>query len=82
MREVEERTDGHVTLWPATLYGAIRRMDEEGLVREVSAPRDAEDPRRKYYELTPLGKRVLAAEVRHLEDLVSVAHDRNVLGTR
>ena len=81
MREVEIRTDGHVMLWPATLYGSIRRMEEEGLVREVEAPRDADDARRKYYALTGLGKRVLAEEVARLAEVVSVAKQRNVLGT-
>ena len=82
MREVEARTEGHVMLWPATLYGAIRRMQEEGLVTEVEPPRDAEDQRRKYYQLTSLGRRVLAGEVGRLEDVVSLARKRNILGAR
>ena len=38
MREVEERTGGKVTIWPATLYGAIKRMLAAGLIEAATAP--------------------------------------------
>ena len=75
MREVLERTDGRVRLWPATLYGALRRLTDEGLI-EASSERpapDVDDARRIYYRLTSLGRRVLAAEIARLEDLVRAA---------
>jgi DNA-binding PadR family transcriptional regulator len=72
MQEVLERTEGKVRLWPATLYGAIRRLVEEGLIAESDERPAAEldDARRRYYRLTPLGRRVLQAESGRLEDLV------------
>lgn len=72
--EVEERTEGRVTLWPATLYGSIRDLLEEELIVESEGPDDPDDdPRRKYYQLTPRGRQVLAAEVERLQRLVDEA---------
>lgn len=76
MQEVLERTGGKVRLWPATLYGTLKRLLESGLIDESAAPlsTESEDPRRRYYRLTRLGRRVLAAESQRLEDLVRVIH--------
>jgi DNA-binding PadR family transcriptional regulator len=74
MQEVLERTDGKVRLWPATLYGTLKRLIEEGLLQESSERPDPglDDSRRRYYCLTKFGKQVLAAESARLEDLVKV----------
>jgi DNA-binding PadR family transcriptional regulator len=72
MQEVLERTGGKVRLWPATLYGTLKRLIDEDLIAESGqrpAPEE-DDARRRYYCLTPLGRRVLAAESERLEDLV------------
>src|SRR5690349_6014131 len=64
MQEVLDRTQGKVRLWPATLYGTLKRLIDEELIEESEerpAP-DLDDGRRKYYRLTRLGRRVLAAE--------------------
>ncbi len=84
MRDVEERTTGHVKLWPATLYGAIKRMLAAGLIEEAPAapPRlDTDDQRRKYYRLTNPGRRVLAQETGRLAELVEIARQKDVLDT-
>jgi DNA-binding PadR family transcriptional regulator len=75
MQEVLERTEGRVRLWPATLYGSLRRLLEEDLIEESGLrPRaGSEDVRRRYYRLTPFGRRVLAAEIARLEDLLKAA---------
>ncbi len=74
MQEVLERTDGKVRLWPATLYGSLKKLIEEGLIAESDARPAAEldDARRRYYKLTELGRRVLDLESARLEDLVRV----------
>ncbi len=72
MQEVLERTGGKVRLWPATLYGTLKRLIDEDLIEESDerpAP-DLDDARRRYYRLSGLGRRVLAAESARLEDLV------------
>lgn len=80
MQQVLERTDGKVRLWPATLYGTIKRLIENGLIEESDERPDAEvdDARRRYYRLTPLGRRVLAAESGRLEELVKVLRAKRV----
>ena len=72
MQEVRDRTMGKVRLWPATLYGSIKRLIEAGLIEESDerpAP-EFDDARRRYYRLTPLGRRVLDAECDRLQELV------------
>lgn len=72
MQEVLNRTLGKVRLWPATLYGSLKRMIEAELIEESEerpAP-ELDDARRKYYRLTDLGRKVLEAECERLEELV------------
>jgi DNA-binding PadR family transcriptional regulator len=72
MQEVLNRTTGKVRLWPATLYGSIKRLIEAELIEESDerpAP-ELDDARRRYYRLTALGRRVLDAECERLEELV------------
>jgi DNA-binding PadR family transcriptional regulator len=73
VQAMAERTGGLVTLEPGNLYRVIKRLLADGLVAESDrrpAP-DLADERRRYYRLTALGSRVLAAELRRLEALVS-----------
>jgi DNA-binding PadR family transcriptional regulator len=72
MQEVLQRTTGKVRLWPATLYGSIKRLIEADLIQESNerpAP-ELDDARRRYYRLTPLGRQVLNAECERLQELV------------
>lgn len=74
MQEVLARTDGKVRLWPASLYGSLKRLIEAGLIAE-SAERPApelDDSRRRYYKLTRLGQSVLDAESARLTELVRI----------
>jgi DNA-binding PadR family transcriptional regulator len=78
MQDVLDRTNGKVRLWPATLYGSLRAMMEAGLIGEPPrrpSPSD-DDPRRRYYKMTSFGRRVLAAEIARLEDLLASARVR------
>jgi DNA-binding PadR family transcriptional regulator len=84
MQEVLERTGGKVHLWPATLYGTLKRLLDEELIAE-SAQRpspELDDARRRYYCLTRLGRRVLAAESERLEDLVRVVYAKRGIPPR
>lgn len=83
MQEVLNRTTGKVRLWPATLYGSIKRLVEADLIEESGerpAP-ESDDARRRYYRLTPLGKRVLAAECERLQELVGSIRVKQALVT-
>jgi DNA-binding PadR family transcriptional regulator len=81
MQEVLERTNGKVRLWPATLYGTLKRLLDAELIDESPAS-GSDDPRRRYYRLTRLGRRVLAAESERLEDLVRIIHAKGGMKKR
>jgi len=80
MNEVLERTGGKVRLWPATLYGTLKRLIDQGLIEESDerpAP-ELDDARRRYYRLTDRGKSVLDAESERLEELVGILRKRRL----
>lgn len=80
IQDVEERTNGDVSLSAGTLYRTIQRLLERGLIsepRHTTGLRD--DPRRRYYRITPLGKAVARAESQRLSDLVRVARGVGLL---
>jgi len=72
--DVAERTGGRIKLSAGTLYGAIKRMLEDGWIEEVrERPVSGDDERRRYYTLTELGRGVAEAEARRLESLLEQA---------
>lgn len=75
MLEVRGRTAGAMRLGPGTLYGAIKRLKEGGMIEESEERPDpeADDERRRYYRLSGFGGEVLAAEVGRLDGLVRAA---------
>jgi DNA-binding PadR family transcriptional regulator len=74
-REVEFRTDGVVRLGAGTLYHAVRSLAKRGLIGECDPPdpQAAGSSRWRFYEITPMGARVLRAEVERLEGDVAFA---------
>jgi DNA-binding PadR family transcriptional regulator len=78
MQDVLERSSGKVRLWPATLYGSLKRLIEAGLIAESGArpAPELDDARRRYYKLTTLGRQVLDLESQRLKDLVRVLDAR------
>jgi len=81
MQDVLQVTQGRVRLWPATLYGSIKRLIEADLIEESDerpAP-EFDDARRRYYRLTPLGKQVLDAECERLQSLVRTIRSKQKL---
>lgn len=79
MQAVERRSEGAVKLLPGTLYRALDRLLDSGLVKERQRSSAAVDPRRRSYNLTPLGRRVLVAEAKRLEDQVRAARRLEIL---
>ena len=80
MSEVEQMTEGDVSMGPGTLYGAIKRMLNAGLIEESDDRPDPEldDERRRYYRVSGYGARVLTAELARLEQLVRAAEAKKV----
>lgn len=77
--EVQQRTGGDVRLRTGTLYTAIRRMLDQGLIEESDERPDPalDDERRRYYRITDAGREVLAAEAARLDQMVSLARSKN-----
>src|SRR5688500_14008322 len=74
-QEVESRTGGAVRLGPGTLYEAIQRLEDGGLIEEAPLPRDIEpangqEAQRRYYQLTEHGWTSLREDLRQLGTLV------------
>ena len=81
MQEVRLRTEEQVQLGPGTLYGAIKRLLEKGVIEELDERPDPEldDERRRYYHLTGFGQRVLRSEVERLTRMVQQAQAKQLL---
>ena len=82
--EVAARTGGTVRLGAGTLYRSIQRLLEQGLVSEARRRPAAseDDPRRRYYRLSPLGLAVARAEARRLDGLVRLARAQGLMPQR
>ena len=77
---VESLTQGGIKLWPATLYGSVRQLTGAGLIEPLdgeSGPDD--DARRIYYQLTTLGRSVLAAETERLRAIIDYAQQTRAI---
>ena len=75
MQEVQERTDGAVDLGSGTLYRAIGRLLDEGLIAPVSSA----DDRRRPYRITAAGRSAASAEARSLAQSVTWAKRAKLL---
>jgi DNA-binding PadR family transcriptional regulator len=72
MLEAARQSGGQYKLGPGTLYDNLKKLLAAGIVEESGRPAD-EDPRRRYYRLTGLGRRVLRSEVSRLEAVLREA---------
>jgi DNA-binding PadR family transcriptional regulator len=82
-QKVEARTEGEVRLGSGTLYEAVHRLLEQGMLAEVDAPDDeplSGGPPRRFYALTANGRSALAEELRRMDAVVRFARDRDLLG--
>lgn len=74
LKDVENLSEGGVILSTGTLYGALKRLLDQGWIkRVVETQPNLGDRERKEYALTPLGRRVLNAEINRLHRLVTIA---------
>ena len=81
-QEVEKQTEGRVRMGPGTLYGSLQRMCDMELIKESRREGDAvgRGERRRYYKMTPFGRKVLQAETQRLSEVVSFATTKVNLG--
>jgi DNA-binding PadR family transcriptional regulator len=74
MQDVAARTRGKLKMSPGTLYGSIKRMLEQGWIIEIDErPESGDDERRRYYRITPAGRRIAAADMNRMAELLSQA---------
>ena len=81
MQAVGEMSEGREAILPGTLYAALARMVDEGLVEARDA--DAEDasggPKRRYYRATRAGRAAAREESERLRALVEIARKQKLL---
>lgn len=70
MQEVQRQSEGKYRLGPGTLYDNLQKMIERRLVEDLGQRAGDEDPRRRYYRLSSLGRGVLTAEIARLDGVV------------
>jgi DNA-binding PadR family transcriptional regulator len=73
MKAIETETGGAVRPGTGTLYAALQRMEDDGMIEERPAPGDEGDARRRYYGITSLGRSVATAEANRLASLLELA---------
>jgi DNA-binding PadR family transcriptional regulator len=80
MQDVARQTNDGLQLGPGTLYGCLKRMLAAGMVEESEERPDPalDDERRRYYRMTPLGRRVVRAEAQRLANAVTAAKARRL----
>jgi len=80
-KDVFDRTEGRVHLWPGMLYGALRKLADAGLVTEVAAPKGftVAGGRPRVYRITALGRRATAVEAERMAEFVEVARAKRLI---
>ncbi|MDA8017179.1 MAG: PadR family transcriptional regulator [Thermoanaerobaculia bacterium] len=80
-QRMEEDSEGRMRIMPGNLYAILQRLTDEGLIQPLArSPRGpSDDSRRRYFELTPAGRRALASEGLRLERLSARLRSRRLL---
>jgi len=80
LKEVARRTDDKVRLSVGTLYGNLARLERTGLIAESSRRPEIglDDERRRYFQLTDLGRRVAVAEAERMEEALVQARAKKL----
>jgi len=82
IQDIAERTAGEVRLTASTLYAAIKRMLDAGLIHEVEAPGESGGAPRRCYRISREGRRVAREEAERLARAVAMARDKRLLPRR
>ena len=82
VQEIEGREGESGKIYPANLYRRIRDLLAKGLVEDALPPEgESPDPRRRYFGMTELGRRVARAEAERLGEILAEARERGLLST-
>jgi DNA-binding PadR family transcriptional regulator len=80
IQDIRTRTDAEVSLTASTLYAAIKRLLDAGLIEELAdrqRPED-DDERRRYYRILPAGLDVARLETTRLMRAVKLARAKRL----
>src|ERR1700733_6403433 len=78
IKQVEEDSAGKIKLVSGALYTSIKKLHEQGLIEEVTEAGDI----RRYYKLTEIGSKALAAELSYYQATVELGRKRQILTMR
>jgi DNA-binding PadR family transcriptional regulator len=81
IKDIERRTGGEMALGTSTVYAALKRMVDDGLLTSVAPPQDEASggPPRRYYRITEYGRTVAQAEGRRITRLQQMVADTALL---
>jgi DNA-binding PadR family transcriptional regulator len=82
LKDIRRRTGDKVQVTAGSLYAVVKRLSDDELIEESEERPDAalDDERRRYYRITPLGRRVAQAEMRRMEDALALARTKKLFG--
>jgi DNA-binding PadR family transcriptional regulator len=76
MQAVEESAGTEMRMGPGTIYGSLQRMEDAGLVRELSPGGHS---RRRVFALQPFGRRALEGEAQRLARLAALLRSKRLI---
>ena len=81
IKDIERRTGGEMALGTSTVYAALKRMQDDGLLTSVVPPQDETSggPPRRYYRITEYGRTVARAEGRRITRLHRMVANTSLL---
>jgi DNA-binding PadR family transcriptional regulator len=80
IKEVERQTEGEVRIGTGSLYAALQRLSEDGLIEDSDRAPDPEgDQRRRYVRLTARGREVARAEALRIARVLVVAREKQLV---
>ena len=81
---IEDQSNGYLRPTTGSLYQALKRLRDEGLLAEADTPKGdrSSGPKRLYFDLTPLGREVALLESQRLERLLDVARGAGMIPPR
>lgn len=77
IKDIEESTNGDMRPRTGSMYLALARLLDDGLIEETDGKTD--DARRRYYRLTPEGRAAARAEAERLANLVRMASAKKLI---
>ena len=79
IQDVAARTDSRMRLTASTLYAALKRLLDDGWIRELDVRPESDDARRRYYRITAAGRAAGRSETARLEALSAMARTKRWL---